>query len=128
MIWVPTAQHMIRLHGKLIRESGGSDGVRDYGLIESAIMRVSAGFDGCERYPTAVEKAAVICCGLVGNHGFVDGNKRIGVAAMLLVLHKNEVPVKFTQLEIIDLGLKIAQGLLDVDACIEWIHAHSVSV
>ena len=108
MIWLPTAQQIMRLHSKLIDKSGGSDGVRDYGLIESALMRASAGFGGCEIYPGAIEKAAAVCCGLIRNRGFVDGNKRIGVAVMLLILKKNDVSISFTQQELIQFGLDAA--------------------
>lgn len=126
MIWLPTAQQVIRLHSKLINKSGGSNGVRDFGLIESAIMRASAGFDGCEIYPTAIQKAAAVCCGLIGNHGFVDGNKRIGVAVMLLMLSKNGISLNYTQQELIRFGLDAAQGLIDVNGCVNWIHEHRI--
>jgi len=127
MIWLPTAQQVIHLHSKLINKSGGSNGVRDFGLIESAIMRASAGFDGCEIYPTAIQKAAAVCCGLISNHGFVDGNKRIGVAAMLLILAKNGISIRYTQQELICFGLNAAQGLINVEDCVAWIQEHCIS-
>lgn len=125
MIWIPTVEQIIRLHSKMIARSGGSDGIRDIGLIESAIMRANAGYGDFVVYQTAVQKAAAICCGLVGNHGFVDGNKRIGVAAMLLILQKNGVALQYTQQELIRFGLELAQGLLSVDDCIGWIEQHT---
>ena len=124
MIWLPTAEQVMRLHSKMIARTGGSDGVRDLGLIESAIMRASAGYDDFEIYPTAVQKAAAVCCGLVGNHGFIDGNKRIGVAVMLLILQKNGVLLQYTQQELIRFGLDLAQGLLSVEECVQWIETH----
>ena len=127
MIWLPTAQQVIKLHSKMIDKSGGSDGVRDFGLIESAIMRASAGFGGCEVYPTAIQKAAAVCCGLIGNHGFVDGNKRIGVAVMLLILIKNGISINYTQQELIQFGLDTAQGLIDVEGCVRWIQEHQTN-
>ena len=126
MIWLPTVEQVVRLHSKMIARSGGSDGVRDIGLIESAIMRAAAGYGDYDVYPTAVQKAAAVCCGLVGNHGFIDGNKRIGVAAMLLILQKNDVMLQYTQRELIQLGLDLAQGLLSVEDCIQWIEQHKV--
>lgn len=116
----------MRLRSKVVARSGRSDGVRDIGLIESAIMRASAGYGDYEVYPTAIQKAAAVCCGLVGNHGFVDGNKRIGVAAMLLILQKNYVTLRFTQYELIQLGLNLAQGLVSVEDCIQWIEQHKI--
>ena len=124
MIWLPTVEQVVRLHSKMIARTGGSDGVRDLGLIESAIMRASAGYGDFEIYPTAVQKAAAVCCGLVGNHGFIDGNKRIGIAAMLLILQKNGIALQYTQQELIRLGLEMAQGLLSAEDCIQWIEVH----
>lgn len=124
MIWIPMVEHIVRLHSKVTARSGGSDGVRDFGLIESALMRAVAGFGDYDIYPTAVHKAAAVCCGLVGNHGFIDGNKRIGVAAMLLMLKKNGVVIQYTQQELIELGLDLAKGLVSVEECILWIEQH----
>ena len=124
MIWIPTLEQIMLLHTKLVARTGGSDGVRDAGLIESALMRANASFGGVEAYPGIVDKAAAVCCGLIGNHGFVDGNKRIGVAVMLLILRKNGVALQYTQLELIRLGLDAAQGLLDVPDVVQWICQH----
>ena len=124
MIWLPTLQHVIKLHEKTVARSGGSQGVRDAGLIESALMRANAAFGSSEAYPTIEEKAAAVCCGLIGNHGFVDGNKRIGIMVMLLILSKNNVILRYTQGELIRLGLDAAQGLLSVADVAEWIKKH----
>lgn len=124
MIWLPTLQHVIKLHEKTVARSGGSQGVRDVGLIESALMRANAAFGTTEAYPTIAEKAAAVCCGLIGNHGFMDGNKRIGVMVMLLILNKNGVTIRYTQVELIRLGLDAAQGLLSVADITDWIKNH----
>ena len=124
MIWLPTTAQVIRLHEKLIARTGGSDGVRDAGLIESAVMRAMAQYGGVEAYPTIPDKAAAVCCGLIQNHGFIDGNKRIGIATMLLILRKNGVCPDYTQAELVCLGLDAAQGLLSVEEVSAWIHAH----
>ena len=84
MIWLPSIDQVIEMHSILIRRTGGSDGIRDLGLIESALARASAGFGEFERYPSVIAKAAAIAHGLGSNHGFIDGNKRVGVAVMLL--------------------------------------------
>ena len=126
MIWLPTVEQDVRLHSKMIARTGGSDGIRDIGLIESAIMRAAAGYGDYDVYPTAAQKAAAVCCGLVSNHGFIDGNKRIGVAAMLVILQKNDVMLQYTQQELIQLGLDLAQGLLSVEDCVQWIEQHKV--
>ena len=126
MSWLPTLQQLILLHEKTVARTGGAQGVRDAGLIESALMRASAEFGGVEAYPTTAQKAAAVCCGLIGNHGFVDGNKRIGVMAMLLILRQNGVTLNYTQPELIRLGLEAAQGLLDVEDVAAWIESHTV--
>lgn len=124
MIWLPTLAQTMVLHEKMARRTGGSAAVRDAGLVESAIMRANAEFGGFEAYPTAAQKAAAVCCGLIGNHGFVDGNKRTGVAAMLLVLRKNGLSPRYTQAELIRLGMDAAQGLADVEDVTAWIESH----
>ena len=125
MIWLPNIDQVIEMHSILIRRTGGSDGIRDLGLIESALARASAGFGEFERYPSVIAKTAAIAHGLGSNHGFIDGNKRVGVAVMLLTLRKNDVQLSYTQQELIRLGLDIATDCVNPDDIIAWIEAHS---
>ena len=125
MIWLPNIDQVIEMHSILIRRTGGSDGIRDLGLIESALARASAGFGEFERYPSVIAKTAAIAHGLGSNHGFIDGNKRVGVAVMLLILRKNDVQLSYTQQELIRLGLDIATDCVNPDDIIAWIEAHS---
>lgn len=125
MIWLPTIEHILLLQQKMITCSGGSAGVRDLGLIESALARGQASFGDVELYPAIEQKAAAIGCGLTKNHGFVDGNKRIGMAAMLLILRRNGVRLVYTQEELIELGLAVAQGTVDVEKTTAWIQSHT---
>ena len=124
-IWLPTVQEMLCLHHKVTLRTGGGDGLRETGLLESAVARPHASFGGEDLYPRVIDKAAALCCGLTQNHPFVDGNKRIGVTAMLLVLRRNGVALRYTQQERIDLSLTLAQGLLDVPAVVDWIETHT---
>lgn len=124
MIWLPTAENILLLHRKMIACSGGFSGVRDMGLIESALARGQAAFGEVELYPSVAQKSAAIGCGLTQNHGFVDGNKRIGMATMLLILRRNGVRLFYTQEELIDLGLAVAQGVIDVEETAAWIQNH----
>lgn len=126
-IWLPELEHILLLHQKMIKRSGGAHGVRDIGLIDSAIARASAAFGDAEAYPDVLSKAAVMGCGLAQNHGFVDGNKRIGMAAMLLILRRNGIMLTYGQTELIDLGLSVAQGTADVAEVLEWIRAHIIT-
>lgn len=126
MMWLPTVENVVLLHKKLMEASGGADGVRDLGLIESAIFRATASYGGVEAHPGIIAKAAAVGYGLTQNHGFVDGNKRIGMATMLLILRRNGVQLSYTQAELIALGLSVAQGGADVEQIIAWIELHCV--
>ena len=79
-----------------------------------------------EAHPGLLAKAAAICCGLTKNHGFVDGNKRIGVTTMLMILRRNAVQLFYTQEELVELGLGVAQGTLDVPQVEAWLRAHII--
>ncbi len=124
MTWLPTVQHVLLLHQKLVACSGGAQGVRDQGLIESAIARAQSAFGGVEAFPNTICKAAAVGCGLTQNHGFVDGNKRIGMATMLLILRRNGVQIVYTQEELIELGLSVARGDAGVEQTAAWIEQH----
>ena len=103
-------EKVLLLHRILIEQTGGEDGVRDMGLLESALAACDATFDGKELFPTKEEKAARLCTGLVSNHAFVDGNKRIGVYVMLTFLEVNGIRLNVTDEELVGIGLSLAQS------------------
>ena len=117
-------EQAIEIHKRLIQQTGGEDGVRDTALLESAILSPQQTFDGEDIYPSITEKAAQTAYQLINNHPFVDGNKRIGIHIMLLLLLINGKAVKATDKEKIKLGLDIAQGLLMPDDIYNWLQAH----
>lgn len=119
-----TVDEIINLHTKLIAKTGGSDGLRDRGLLESAVYSAMGGFGDEEAYPTIEEKAARLMYSLVNNHAFVDGNKRIGVLVMLTTLRLNSIEIKFTQSELIELGLKTASGKTEYEQILDFIKSH----
>lgn len=125
MIWLPNLEETCLLHQKIVKATGGSADLRDRGLVESALFRAQGAFGGVEAYPTLEAKAAALCCGLVQNHGFVDGNKRIGVTSMLLVLRRNGVTLHYTQQELTRLGLEAAKSRWDVPEVLAWIVQHA---
>jgi len=86
MIKFLSVENVIIFHEKIIKETGGSYGIRDRGLIESALNRAFMTYDGKDLYSDNIEKISVIAHSLICNHGFVDGNKRIGVAVMVIML------------------------------------------
>ena len=123
--WLPTLEQILLLHERLVLKTGGGTGIRDIGLIQSAIARAHASFADVELYPDLMSKAAAICCGLTKNHGFIDGNKRIGVTALLLIFRLNGIALRYTQEELVELGLALAQGQLDVAQVEAWLQAHT---
>lgn len=112
------------IHQLLAEETGGSIGVRDEGLLDSALESAFATFDGVELYPSKEEKAAKIAYSLVSNHAFVDGNKRIGVFVMLSFLSLNGIRIDATDEDIVQLGLGIADGSFEYEGIVSWIKAH----
>ena len=118
-------QQIIIFHEKIIKASGGSNGVKDIGLVESALNRSEVTFDGEYLYKSIEAKIAVITHSLISNHGFIDGNKRIGVSVMLLLLKLNGIEIVFTQNELIELGLGVASGKLNEKVIESWIRDHS---
>ena len=102
-----------RLHGKLLEATGGLEGIRDEGLLDSALSAAFQTFDGVELYPSTAAKIARLAYGLVCNHTFVDGNKRVGTYVMLVLLELNHIEADFTDDDIIFIGLELANGNMD---------------
>ena len=105
-----TIDDIILLHKKIIDKTGGIRGIRDIGLLEMAVNSPFSSFGGEDLYRTIEEKAKHLCNSLIRNHPFLDGNKRIGILAMLIFLDLNEKKLDTTNEEIISLGLGIAKG------------------
>lgn len=112
------------LHSALIREFGGIDGIRDEGLLESALAAPFQTFGGEPVYPSLQAKAAQLGFGLIRNHPFVDGNKRIGAHTMLVFLAVNGIELRYEQQELIDIVLSIAAGQIDRQGLLQWILDH----
>lgn len=121
---VLSKRQILMLHSMLIAQSGGMDGLRDEGLLESAINTPLQTFGGQELYPTVLEKAARLGYGLIHNHPFLDGNKRIGTHAMLVFLDINNIALSYTDDELITSILRVASGDMDEGELLEWLKAH----
>jgi death-on-curing protein len=119
-----TVDEIMELHGKLIARTGGSHGLRDYGLLESAVYSALGSFGEEEAYPTVEEKAARLMYALINDHAFVDGNKRIGVLVMLMTLKLNSIAMEYTQTELIALGLSVADGSASYEMVRDWVRNH----
>ena len=118
--------HILELHQKMISATGGTFGIRDIKLLQSAINNSLATFDGKELYPDIESKTAAICYSIINNHPFIDGNKRMGIFIMLILLEYNNYKIKYSQSELIDLGLSIAKGNYKTKDIIEWIKNHKI--
>ena len=119
-----TPQQIEAMHRLVIRETGGLDGIRDQQLLDSAIQSPFQTFDGEDIYPSLPEKAARLGYGLIQNHPFADGNKRIGILVMLTFLELNGIDVNCTDEELIRIGLDLANGSMESDQLVKWIVIH----
>lgn len=121
---VITKEQAFLMHLELIAEHGGLGGVRDDGLLESALNAPFQTFGGRPVIPSIQQKAARLCYGLVMNHPFVDGNKRVGAHLMLTFLAMNGIELHYTQKELYEVILSIAAGETSADELFKWIIGH----
>lgn len=121
-----TKEQILILHSELIKMTGGSDGIRDIGLFESALETPFQSYGGEELYPSIQAKAARLCYGLVKNHAMVDGNKRIGVHAMLVFISINGYELEYTQKELSDLILDVAADKKQYEDILQWLLVHQI--
>ena len=119
-------QQILKLHEMLIAQSGGTPEIRDDGLLDSALNTPFQSFGDTELYPTLLEKAARLGYGLIKNHPFVDGNKRIGTHAMLVFLAINNAELSYSDDELIHLILCIAAGEYDDKHLLNWLQQHLI--
>ncbi len=117
-------EKVLLLHQILIQETGGADGVRDFGLLDSALNEAYSTYDGQELYLTKQEKGASIGYSLVSNHAFVDGNKRVGMYVMLTFLEVNGIKLEAANEEVAEVGISLANGSMNYDDLLQWIIKH----
>lgn len=117
---------IILLHEHMIRETGGSHGLRDEGMLDSALAAPFQEVFGTTAYPSIQQKAARLGYGLIMNHPFVDGNKRIGTHAMLVLLALNGIELRYEQDELSDEILAVAAGKYGYDHLLQWVIEHQV--
>ena len=114
-------RQILLLHRDLIDEFGGIHGIRDENLLESAIYAPFQTFDGQDLYPTIIEKAGRLGYGLIRNHPFLDGNKRIGIHAMLVFLAVNGISFSYCDEDLIQIALDIASGSISFRDFQRWL-------
>lgn len=117
-------EQVLMLHAQLIEATGGSPGIRDETMLDSALSNPFQSFGGEELYPTLCAKAARLCFGLVKNHPMVDGNKRLGAHVMLVFLSLNGYELSYSQQELSSIILDLAAGRNGAEDILLWILAH----
>lgn len=117
-------EKVLLLHQILAEATGGSVGVRDDALLDSALESAFAGFGDREFYPSKEEKGARLGFALISNHAFVDGNKRIGIYVMLSFLEMNGIRLCCTDDEIVSVGLSVADGSMGYEELLQWVLDH----
>ena len=120
-----TKYQVLEIHKLLIKQTGGSYGVRDEGLLDSALNAPFQTFDGEYIYKTVQAKAARLGYFLIQNHPFIDGNKRVGVMVMLIFLEINGIEIVCTDEELIEIGLGLADGKMNDKSLSNWVIMHS---
>jgi len=115
-----TKEQILRLHRDLIETFGGSDGIRDDGLLDSALAAPFQTFDGQYLLPTIQQTAVRLGFGLIMNHPFIDGNKRIGAHVMLTFLAMNDIELEYTQKELYEAILKVAASEASFEELLDW--------
>ena len=125
MIWLSQDQ-VIYLHDEIINATGGSHVVRDDGILQSVLLAPMQTYDGNELFPSVIEKAARLACGLTQFHPFTDGNKRIGAHSMLVVLELNGISLSYSQKELYDIFMRLADGNAEYSDLTEWVKNHLI--
>ena len=120
----PTLDQILFIHQQVLMQTGGSAGLRDNALLESAIARPKATFGGEDLYPELTDKAAALFDSLIRNHPFVDGNKRVAVVAMVVFVRENGHRLIATEKEMENFALNAAQSVYTLTEIAEWIQAN----
>jgi len=118
-------KQVLYLYQRIITQTGGTGGLRDEGLLESAVYRPQASFAGQDLYPDLFSKAAALGHSLILNHPFVDGNKRVGFEAMRLLLRLNGYDLRASLEAKYAFVMEIAKGKLTEQAIADWLTQHS---
>ena len=117
-------EQVLKLHASLLKATGGSDGIRDEGMLDLALNNPFQSFGGKELYPSIQAKAARLCFGLVRNHAMLDGNKRLGTHVMLVFLALNGYELYYSQKELSDVILALASSDIGEKEILQWIIEH----
>jgi death-on-curing protein len=121
-----TKAQILAMHSELIESFGGDDGIRDESMLESALSAPFHTFDGQYMFPTIHQRAVRLGFGLIKNHPFIDGNKRIGAHVMLTVLAMNGIELEYTQKELYEMILQVADSSASYEELLSWVLKHEI--
>lgn len=121
-----TPQQVLAIHDQMIKRFGGLFGLRDLGLLESAVVRPQASFGGEDLYPTVFEKAAALFHSLLKNHPFIDGNKRTAIASTGIFLKVNGYALRNLHEEAITFALQVENESLLFDEIVSWLKRNTI--
>ena len=120
-----TAEQILFIHYRLIEETGGSHGIRDIALLQSAIARPQASFDNNDLYPDLFTKAASLMHSIIKNHPFIDGNKRTAITSASIFLQRNNYILTASNKELEQFTLKIASENIEIEKIANWFKKHT---
>lgn len=121
-------EEVVAIHNLAIKSFGGKNNIRDNTLLESALHRPFATFDGIDLYPTVIEKTAAFAESIIKNHPFYDGNKRIGYVILRAILRRNNIDISANENEKYDFVISIAEGKLEFDAIVDWLKSNTIII
>ena len=121
-----TPEQVLFIHSRLVTEIGGSHGLRDLALLESAVARPRATFDSKELYPDLFTKAAALMDSLINNHPFLDGNKRTGITATGLFFRINGWKLTASSKELVACTMRVAVEGLEIDELANWLRVKTI--
>ena len=121
-------QQVLFIQARLISETGGETGLRDLALLESAVARPRASFDGKDLYSGLFEKGAALLDSLINNHAFIDGNKRTGITSAAMFMQINGYRITSSQQELESFTLQVATSHPPISELAEWLVNHSIQI
>lgn len=127
IIFLSTPQVLL-IHDQMVKRFGGSLGLRDLGLVESAVARPQSTFGGVYLYNSLFDKAAALLQSLLKNHPFIDGNKRTALTSAGLFLKKNDYKLINQHKEEVEFAVRVDNGNLTVDQISKWLKEHSIKM
>jgi death-on-curing protein len=123
-----SVEQVLKIHELAIQQYGGSNGLRDLDLLDSAIKRPFQTFGGEDLYISPIEKASALIESIIVNHPFIDGNKRTGYILMKAILLNSNIQISATETNIYNFVISISTGEIKFEAIVEWLKQNTKSI